>query len=688
MRLALHQEQVSPTGSMMSVGILNQLGRPNLEILTVLVREAVQNSWDARASASTPVLFGIKGWTLSDSEKHHLTHSVFSETPPSSSLPLLSLIHNAETVEVLVLYDRGTVGLSGSTRADKVTEDGEESHFVNFLRNVGQPSDKAFTGGTYGYGKAAFYRASRVKTICVYTRTWFRGRLETRFIAAALGEPYSEDGIRCTGRHWWGVRAADHNLIVDPLLNNAADEMATAIGMPLFEGDECGTNIMVLQPLFDERTPLQAVSLMAESMLWYFWPKLLTQETGYPAMHVQAAWQGHRIDIPAPEVYPPLKGFVEAMYRVKSAVLTEEGSFRFNLHSLSTARPKQTLGQFALQEFPLNTKSVFDTGDLPGASSFATLTHHTALMRQPELVVKYLAGVPLADSSKGYAGVFVCDKEVDAVFADAEPPTHDDWVSSSLEERNHRIFVNQALKQIQQGMDSFASQGDVRDSATATFPPLGAVARRLGRMLLKGNEPAIAQVVPNNPKNSTNASRASRTVSDTDSPKLPPLIPIMLSGPVNEEMNASWSNIEAAEMLDTRENFVLNASGMTANGAAPKLIGRSQINYLSRRLITTEDNTRAVKVEFWVEHAQHSSGTVIQVNANVMLDGNAREAEPPIGQPRPSVIYWADPANNRYPGSQALFIPAQLIEPCSVVVSVPGTVMLLIELIAVAQGFE
>ncbi|MFD0594037.1 hypothetical protein ACFQZ4_17425 [Catellatospora coxensis] len=40
-----------PEGATAAEGIRNQLGRPELDHLTVLVREAAQNSWDARAGS-------------------------------------------------------------------------------------------------------------------------------------------------------------------------------------------------------------------------------------------------------------------------------------------------------------------------------------------------------------------------------------------------------------------------------------------------------------------------------------------------------------------------------------------------------------------------------------------------------------------------------------------------------------
>ena len=47
-------------GAIKAEGIMNQLGRPTVDRLTVLVREAAQNSWDAAdRSQSGPVNFGL-----------------------------------------------------------------------------------------------------------------------------------------------------------------------------------------------------------------------------------------------------------------------------------------------------------------------------------------------------------------------------------------------------------------------------------------------------------------------------------------------------------------------------------------------------------------------------------------------------------------------------------------------------
>ncbi|HEU5379569.1 MAG TPA: hypothetical protein VFV38_29450, partial [Ktedonobacteraceae bacterium] len=207
-------------------------------MLAVLVRETVQNSWDARASDQEPVRFSVAGWILNQTQQKFLRESLFAEYPLFTSLPLAESLLSSNPVNVLAISDRGTKGMGGPTRADIVTRSNEPRDFVDFLRDVGQPSDKQLTGGTYGYGKAALYRASRVRTICVYTRCKEKGKLESRFIVTALGEPYSTDQDRYTGRHWWG-RLEDN--IAEPLLDADADSAAEALGSPEFRGNECGT---------------------------------------------------------------------------------------------------------------------------------------------------------------------------------------------------------------------------------------------------------------------------------------------------------------------------------------------------------------------------------------------------------------------------------------------------------------
>jgi hypothetical protein len=725
MMFCLSSEKVAPTGNVTSKGIMNQLGRPNLDLLAVLVRETVQNSWDARASDQEPVHFSMAGWTLSQTQQKFLNEALFAEYPPSTSLPLVHSLLNGKLVNVLAISDRGTRGMGGPTRADIVTRPDEPRDFVDFLRDVGQPSDKQLTGGTYGYGKAALYRASRVRTICVYTRCQEKGRLETRFIATALGEPYSTDQDRYTGRHWWG-RLEDN--IAEPLLDADADGAAEALGIPKFRGNECGTTILVFQPILNEkedqqaaldgdldRTPLQAINLMAEYILWYFWPKMLAYEGRHPAIVFDLSWQGEKVYLPHPVEFPPLQGYVLAMCRLKDFPLDPNSAFRFSIEDIASQRPKQHLGRLALQQFPATSAKYFDTGNID--SPFSGLTHHTALMRQPELVVKYLPGSAVVNEKIGYAGVFITDTEVDAVFANSEPPTHDDWISQSLEDSWHKRFVNAALREIGKKMDSFAKPPAVRtDSRDLT--PLGAFATRLGSSLMPAEQGPAATFKPFTVRPDAQARPSQngqiKNPPEFDPSKLLPNVPVPSPSSGHDSADGVFPGIElpAPGQLKEESSEYLPDTPVPSPGAnegthpahvfeppkyepqpaaahhKPKpIIGQARVKYIGDSHVLM-DGVPALQFEFSVAHARNSSGTTVQAEARAVLNGSQMENDPPVGGSAARVMYWISPDGTTYAGSDEIFIAPDPPGNWQIIISLPDDMMLGVQFKAEARSAE
>src|SRR3954469_23084283 len=121
--LDLQSERYSPTGNLASVGVLNQLGRPVMDRLTLMLREAVQNSWDARVSQTEPVRFGLTSYLLNDEQRDLMLTTVFCHVP--DNLGLRKLAGREDSLGVLVIHDRGTSGLGGPTRADVPVKVGE-----------------------------------------------------------------------------------------------------------------------------------------------------------------------------------------------------------------------------------------------------------------------------------------------------------------------------------------------------------------------------------------------------------------------------------------------------------------------------------------------------------------------------------------------------------------------------------
>lgn len=428
-----------PDGSATATGILRQLGRPGLDELTVLVREAAQNSWDARRSED-PVHFGVRIEQLRERAAAWREHLL--PAPDGDSIGGFDTSLD-EASWIIVISDRGTFGLRGPTRADISPADGEGHDFVQFLRNVGEPRDTKLGGGTYGFGKGIFYRLSRVGSILVSTSTHTTtGEIEHRFMGAGLGASFKLQGVPYTGRHWWGTVEGD---VPDPLVGREATDMAEQLGLPTFEPGATGTDIVVMGADFgvsvegDEsvpRTPAAAADHIASAILWNLWPKLVDDGAVHAPMTFSVNLDGEALEIPHPSDVPSLSAYVESLIQVR------DGAGR------GYVRKGATLGTFAFSRRP----SLEDSGVALPARPFDGPSRHTARMRAAELVVDYIEGPEPSDPRVQYGAVFKSAVEADEHFASAEPPTHDSWTESGLDGetqavvRGARTFIRTRLR--------------------------------------------------------------------------------------------------------------------------------------------------------------------------------------------------------------------------------------------------
>ena len=116
---------------------------------------------------------------------------------------------------------------------------------------------------------------------------------------------------------------------------------------------------------------------------------------------------------------------------------------------------------------------------------FPSASHHIALMRPIELIVKYMEGTALPDERLEWAGVFVAspDEEVEQAFADSEPPAHDDWVPANFPRGPAKRIVNVALKRLREVAADMGLTGTGQPGSVGEGPPLARVAGRLGAAL-------------------------------------------------------------------------------------------------------------------------------------------------------------------------------------------------------------
>lgn len=577
--LRIHSERYTAAGNQAGTGVQKQLGRPELSQVAILLRESAQNSWDARIDDSIPVVYGVRSWIATPEQREFLKEVIFREWP-AGGLDISSSLNKSE-LRLLTLYDRGTRGLEGPTRANIRPRPGERNNFNNLLRNIGSAEHESLSGGTYGYGKAALYTSSSVNTILVHTVCRQEGEITNRFIGSALGEQYDSNGTPYTGRHWWGVvdDPLSSDAFAEPVTGQHAAEINRSLGMRPFESKETGTSILIVDPEFaTSETP----TAIQNVLLWNFWPKMIDHD-GRPAMRFGFEWDGEQIEIPHPRDVRYLRPFVESLEAVRERE-KRPGYTRppAKIIDISSQRPRQRLGTMAITpgrdiEVPHDGDDG-ETGTVPVDAPL----RHIALMRRAELVVKYVPGDAHDVDGFHYGGVFVTDEHVDDAYAESEPPTHDDWSPSSMETGSNKTFVNVGLRRIGEEVRAYAHPERKGDSASGAGPGLGAFAESLAD-LLPGDE-------------------GEATGGSTDG-----------SG---------------------------GGSGGSGGGGRPS---RPRIRTVNNPSLTSIQNEVLLKVDFELVPGGDADRVEVRAVASAAVDeSGAREAEAPEGAETPRVIRWED----------------------------------------------
>lgn len=438
------------TGGLTGQGFQNLLGRPKLSPLTLLIREAAQNSWDARAKhAELPaggVRFGLRYRRLSVAASA-VFRELFregEESDPTEKGHLAELLNNGDPVPVLEISDFGTLGLTGSVRADLPVGD-QESRFIDFFFDVGKGHADSEDGGTYGFGRSSLYLMGSARTILVDSLVDVGRGTERRLMGSRIGPSYEINNARVkarySGRHFWGA-IQDGSVV--PLLDEDADQIADLLALPPRVGKgSTGTTILIPWPLKDQ---LQGQAIV-EVILRHLWPKMVATEDGRVPMEFTVEVDNHVFPVPDPASLPNYRLMTNAL------VLARTRSSEHGAEAITTLRPRVTTGHLAVLiagqvgRSALPRRPGNEEIDAPEGDDSKPVINQVALMRPSELVVKYLPVAGTSILERDWAGVFICshEKDVRDAFAGAEPPAHDDWVSDRLEERRDRYIVKKTV---------------------------------------------------------------------------------------------------------------------------------------------------------------------------------------------------------------------------------------------------
>ena len=469
-RLEWYPKPTGP-GDLEGAGAQRLLGQPDVDRLELLVRETAQNSWDARLGTVVPE-YRFSARSVSESERSCLRDQVFSECAPDSALAD-SL--SKPSLRVLEISDRGTKGLGGPLRNDRV-EDDPVRDWMDFVLTLGAPPDNKTGGGTYGFGKTASYVASRCSTIVIWSVTRVGAVLEHRLIASSMADSFAMDGIRYTGRQWWGVLDRNNGADVPyPVIGDVAQEIGERLFERHFHPGESGTSLLIIDPIDLQRIDEDDVSSELAAVLpivgvHNLWPKM-TGAGLETDMQLSFVIDGHELPLPNISASPTLEalqlglGVIRAKLRDPDAL----GHPMVHLTEIRSLRPKERLGWLALVRY------------MPAEHDpLEHLAGTVSLMRRPELVVR--ADTPKTGSdSIRWVGVFKSVDELDRTFAASEPPAHDNWSPEAMQDRAEKRRVNLALQRIRDAVKDFLTPNEVAEK-NVTVVPTAMLANRLSAL--------------------------------------------------------------------------------------------------------------------------------------------------------------------------------------------------------------
>lgn len=392
----------------------------------LLAREALQNSTDAartyeKTHPGVPFRVVFRFVDLYGAEKAAAVESFnlrrlaqrraeYLNDPLQPGSVLDSLDDPRVALPLLYVEDFGTHGLYGSIHI------GKKSHLFKAMYYLGASDKAADEGGSYGFGKSALMRASRVRSVIAHStfEQYHDDPVRTRLVGFTWWPDLQEDDTLWNGR----LSFSDHEELAgarhieSPFEDERANEIAAELGFQERDADDAGqlgSSFLIIDPAVDPD------ELVTEIEKWW-WPALEENR-----LDVQVVLPSDEVRVPRPAKNPYVAQFLRA-FRIATGLDEPSDPNRERLAS-NEWRDRSGLGGKDLGSLALVVHEIPADGqedDLEPAPL-------VALMRSPRMVIKYdkvgRSRIPLR-------GVFVASEKIDVLLRDTEPSSHDQWTKN------------------------------------------------------------------------------------------------------------------------------------------------------------------------------------------------------------------------------------------------------------------
>jgi len=277
-------ERMSETGS----SLMRLIQNNELPLLDLLVREAIQNSSDAKKKFVDKI--NVKFNTGNFDVSKFSSNFEGIEKQLNRRFPGIQ--------DYLEIRDSNTTGLTGALHHSEV--DGNDfGNLINLIYEISKPQQREGSGGSWGLGKTIYFRVG-IGLVLYYTRIKIGSEYKSRLAACLVEDENKDDAILPKlhegpkrGIAWWG-EDVNNNYTVPLTDENEIEEILGDIGVTPYVGDETGTSIII--PFVDREKLLKSAHATYKKEKINYLPWLNTLED-YLIGSIQK-WYAPRINNP------------------------------------------------------------------------------------------------------------------------------------------------------------------------------------------------------------------------------------------------------------------------------------------------------------------------------------------------------------------------------------------------------
>ncbi len=384
-----------------------------------IVRESIQNSLDAQADKEQPVIVTFKFKStdaknyprLFDIEKHiHGCLDMYNDNHAHRKFdPMLEYLAKARDarMDYLEVSDENTTGMDYS-------KDDTKSGFYSFVKSAGNSSKASESaGGSYGFGKAAYFNLSKIRTVLISTLT--------------TDNKYFFEGVSSLCTH----KINGKKLVPVGYYCDNEDEEPIRIPTSIprrFQRETPGTSMFIMGLGMDDGDTKLAMMKINEAAVKHFWLSILSHKL---IIRVEKSNQGK--------------------YELNADNLEKSAEIIFDKYDdLKRGHKNPRAYIDAVVNAGKDDKHLLFEKDIPylGHVKYYFMicksgNDYILNMRAPRMLVYHQVN----STDYGFYSVFVCDDENgNKLLVQSENPAHNEWDEKNATELN-KPLVEKALKE-------------------------------------------------------------------------------------------------------------------------------------------------------------------------------------------------------------------------------------------------